>query len=84
MFNSDNFISCSITFHFKDLKINYGTFTAFWRPRQGSNGINGGYVRWNCVYAGQFIAATEANSELCGRINEEKIKYLAIIVVQNI
>jgi hypothetical protein len=35
---------------------------------------------WLCaaagVYAGQFIAATETNGELCGRINEEKIKFL--------
>jgi len=25
------------------------------------------------VYAGQFIAATERNGELCGRINKENI-----------
>jgi len=24
-----------------------------------------------CVYAGQFIAATETKGEICGRINEE-------------
>jgi len=34
---------------------------------------------WLCVfaraYAGQFIAATETKGELCGRINEEKIKF---------
>ena len=73
MFNADKFISCFITFHFKDLKNNYGTCIAFWRPRQGSNGINSGYVRWNCVYAGQFIAATETNAALCRRINKENI-----------
>jgi len=33
------------------------------------------------VYAGQFIAATETNGELCRRINEEKFqskKYMGI------
>jgi len=34
MFNADKFIGCSITFHFKDLKNNYGTAAAFCRPRQ--------------------------------------------------
>ena len=29
MFNADKFISCFITFHFKDLKINYGTSIVF-------------------------------------------------------
>jgi len=45
MFNDDKFISCSIIFHFKDLKINYRTPSAFRRPWQLSNGINNGYVR---------------------------------------
>jgi len=29
----------------------------------------------HCVYAGQIIAAKETKGELCGRINEEKIKF---------
>jgi hypothetical protein len=40
------------------------------------------FVRWLCVYAGQFIAATEPKGELCGRINEEK-NYLLLIFINS-
>ena len=73
MFNADKLVCCSITFHFKDLKINYGTSSAF----SATKTMKQRNKWWICaaarVYAGQFIAATETTGELYGRINEEKI-----------
>jgi hypothetical protein len=63
MFNSDKLIGCSITFHFKDLKINYGLSTAFWRPRQGSNGINS-----EAVYAGISLPLRRLKASFVGEL----------------
>jgi len=42
--------------------------SAFWRPRQRSNGINSA-----AVYAGISLPLQKPKGELCGRINKEKI-----------
>jgi hypothetical protein len=73
----EKFNTFSITQCFKVLKINYGTIPAFWRPRQGSNGINSA-----AVYAGISLPPGAKKANFVDGINEKKSSltlYLKVI-----